>query len=331
MLLTERDILRPIESEFRQFEKAYEAALAGNNPLLDEVLHYVASKRGKQLRPKLVLLSAQLCHGITDKTIQTAVALELLHTASLIHDDVVDSSPIRRGTEAVHTRWSNKVAILVGDFLLSRVIDIIANLRNLRILNLVAELGTSLASGELIQLHAKTSMWIDEAQYYRIIDHKTARLFATCTEAGGESSCATMHQATKLREFGKHLGICFQLKDDVLDYSDSEEIGKPTMNDIRDGKVTLPLLIALQRATSDEAAHIRQLAEDLSNGAQHIDPYEAEQEIKTFVMRYDGVRYAFKQMQKHKEQATAALSSFHDSTVKDSLIGLLDYTINRLH
>lgn len=326
----EQEILEPIEQPFRLFERTFKEALQSEQPLLKDVLQYLLSKRGKQLRPQLVLLAAQLCKGITDKTIDTAVALELLHTASLIHDDVVDSSPTRRGHEAIHIRWTNKVAILVGDFILARVMQLIVQVRNARILNIVAGMATSLSSGELLQLHSNATMWISEEQYYRVIEQKTACLFAACMEAGGESSGATMHQSSALREFGQHLGMCFQIKDDILDYSDSDELGKPTMGDIRDGKATLPLLIALQRGSQEECAHIRQLAEDLSHSAPHIDVFQAEQEIKAFVLRYDGVRYAYQQMQKHKEKAIEALAAFHDSAAKKSMILLLNYSINRL-
>lgn len=329
-MYTIQDIRRPIEEEFRLYESAYLRVMSSNDhPLLNEVMRHITSRRGKQLRPQLALFSAKLCHGITDKTINTAVALELLHTASLIHDDVVDSSPARRGIDAVQVRWSNKVAVLVGDFLLARVMDTLSNLRNNRILSLIASLSARLSSGELMQLHNNASMWITEEQYYQIIEHKTACLFSACAEAGAESSGASMRQATALRDYGMHLGMCFQLKDDVLDYSDSEELGKPTMNDIRDGKATLPLLIALQRAPKEEASHIRRLAEDLSrNAIEH--PYEAEQEVKTFVMRFNGIRYAYQQMQIHKEKAVEALSCFHDSECKNGLIQLVDYAINRL-
>jgi len=329
-MTTEQNILRPIEQDFKVYEKSFEQALQCDQPILKDVLQYLLTKRGKQLRPILTLLSAKLCKGITNKTIDTAVALELLHTSSLIHDDVVDSSPIRRGHEAVHIRWTNKVAVLVGDFILARVIQLIAQVRNARILSIIARLGATLSSGELLQLHANTSMWISEEQYYHVIEQKTAFLFAACTEAGAESSGSTMRQTTALHDFGLHLGMCFQIKDDVLDYSDSDDLGKPTMGDIRDGKATLPLIIALKRAPKEQSDAIRLLAEDLSHNAPHIDICEAEQEIKSFVLRYDGIRYAYQQMQAHKQKAVASLEAFHDSMVKQSLISILDYAINRL-
>ena len=314
---------------FSKYEQAFAQAMHSDNARLNEVLDYIHAKAGKQLRPIIVLLAAEICRGVTDKTIQTAVALELLHNASLVHDDVVDSSPMRRGAKSVQAKWSNKVAVLVGDYMLARVINTITAIHNSQILNIVAGLGMALSSGELLQLHANQSMWITEEQYFQIITQKTAHLFAACAEAGAESSAATMRQTTALREFGKHLGICFQLKDDIFDYADAEEIGKPTMSDIRDGKCTLPLLISLKRAPKDEAERIKQLAEDFSNDI--ADPQDAEQEIKSFVLRYDGLRYTAARMTEHKKSAIEALSVFRDSKTKNALLALLDYAVNRDH
>ena len=201
------EIRKPIEGSFLEFERLFDESLKSDNPLLSNVLSYVAAKRGKQLRPILVLLSAQMCNKITDKTLCTAVALELLHTASLMHDDVVDASPTRRGAESVQAHWSNKVAVLGGDYMLAKTIALIAEIRNGRILDIVSQLGRSLASGELLQLHANESMWISEEQYYRVIEQKTAKLFEACMEAGAESAGCTMRQRTALKEFGRLFGI----------------------------------------------------------------------------------------------------------------------------
>lgn len=325
-----QDIRKVIQSEFRLYEEAFAQSLQTDNRFLAEVLDYIHSKRGKQLRPIMVLLSAALCRGITEKTLQTAVALELMHTASLIHDDVVDNSPMRRGSESVHARWTNKIAVLVGDYILTRVIHILTELRNTTILNIVSNMGAALTSGELLQLHSGQSMWISEEQYNKVIEQKTACLFAACSEAGAASTGATMRQMTAMKQFGLHLGMCFQLKDDVLDYSDIEDIGKPTMNDIRDGKATLPLLISLQRAPKEEAEHIREIAEALALKSPHIDPFEAEQEIKSFVLRYEGIRYAHQEMEKHRKKALAALSIFPDNKYKECLVTLLGYAISRV-
>ena len=193
----------------------------------------------------LVLLAAKLCRGVNEKTIDTAVTFELLHTATLVHDDVVDDSPLRRGIPTVQARWTNKVAVLTGDYLLAKVIELTAGLRNLKLFNIVAEIGQTLAKGELLQLHVDSSMWISESDYYKVIEQKTAALFASCTQAGAVSTGASMKQETALRTYGLELGLIFQMKDDLLDYSDSDELGKPTMSDVRDGKATLPNCVQL--------------------------------------------------------------------------------------
>lgn len=307
------------------FDQAFREALRTDNPLLADALEHVLARRGKRLRPLMVLLSAKMCHGVNEKTIQTAVALELLHTASLIHDDVVDNSDTRRGAASLNAIWNNKVAVLVGDFLLARVIEITANLRNIKILNIVAEMGRTLSSGELLQLHANRSMWITEDDYLSVIDQKTATLFAACTQAGAASSGATIKQESMLRNFGRELGIIFQMKDDVLDYSE-QEIGKPTLSDVVDGKATLPLIVALERAPKDEADEIRRLAEQLPRMA---DTREALQRIQSFVLRFDGIRYTEQLMQRHKQMATEQLDSFHQQETKSALLQLLQYTIIR--
>ena len=325
-----KDFKLHIQNEFSQYEDAFSEALGTTHPLLSQVLSYIHQQRGKQLRPILVLLSAAICRGITSKTLQTAVVLELTHTASLIHDDVVDNSPTRRGNNSVHQQWSNKVAILTGDYILAKVIALLSELRNANLLNIVSSMSKSLTEGELLQLHAGDTMWISEKQYYQIIEQKTACLFAACSEAGAASSGATCRQITALRKYGMHLGMCFQLKDDVLDYSDIEDIGKPTMNDIQDSKATLPLLISLQRASKEEAALIRAKAEALASKSTDINIFETEQDIKSFVLRYEGIRYAHQKMEQHRKKALEALSIFPDSKYKESLVALLDYAINRM-
>ena len=330
------EIRQPIEAEWKQYEKLMEASLRADNKLQQEVLSYVGSRRGKQLRPLLVLLSAQICNPVTDKTLKSAVALELLHTASLIHDDVVDSSDTRRGVASVHTKWTNKVAVLVGDYMLAKVIGLTAEVRNIRILEIVANLGKSLSSGEMVQLHVGQSMWIDEERYTQVIEQKTAQLFQACAEAGAESAGCTPRQRAALKKYGQLLGLCFQIKDDIFDYSDLEEIGKPTMSDLRDGKVTLPLIEALRRAPQEEAEAIKAKGEWLVNAQKNDDPCTKEdiartlEEIKAFVLRFKGDEYAVQKMLEYKRQAIEALSVFRDSPEKKSLIALLDFAINRV-
>lgn len=299
--------------------------------LQQTVLQYIAARSGKQLRPLIVLLCAQLCNPVTDKTLRAAVALEMLHNASLVHDDVVDSSDTRRGQPAVHTQWSNKVAVLTGDYMLAKVIGLVAEVRNIRILEIVSNLGRNLSNGEMLQLHFGQSMWIDEERYLRVIDQKTAQLFQACAEAGAESAGCTPRQRNALREYGRLLGLCFQIKDDIFDYSDLEELGKPTMSDLRDGKVTLPLIEALRRAPKEEAEEIHKKGERICEA--DIAPDEETrllEEIKSFVLRFHGDEYAVQKMLGYKKQATEALSIFRDSPEKSSLLALLDYAINRV-
>lgn len=326
------DIRQPIESEWKRYEKVLHETLRADDKVQQRVLDYILSQRGKQLRPLVVLLCAQICNPITDKSLRSAVALDLLHNASLVHDDVVDNSDMRRGQPAVHSQWTNKVAVLMGDYMLAKVIGLVAEVRNIRILEIVSSLGQSLSSGEVLQLHYGASMWIDEAQYMRIIDQKTAQLFQACAEAGAESAGCTQRQRTALREYGRLLGLCFQIKDDIFDYSDLEEIGKPTMSDLRDGKVTLPLIEALRRAPQDEAAAIKAKGEWLVAKEEREQKEEAKvlEEVKSFVMRFKGDEYAVQRMLDYKKQATEALNVFRDCEEKRSLLGLLDYAINRV-
>ena len=325
------DIKRPVEAEWKRYERLMHDYMQADERLQQTVLQYIAARSGKQLRPLIVLLCAQLCNPITDKTLRAAVALEMLHNASLVHDDVVDSSDTRRGQPAIHTQWSNKVAVLTGDYMLAKVIGLVAEVRNIRILEIVSNLGRNLSSGEMLQLHFGQSMWIDEERYMRVIDQKTAQLFQACAEAGAESAGCTPRQRTALREYGRLLGLCFQIKDDIFDYSDLEELGKPTMSDLRDGKVTLPLIEALRRAPQEEAAGIRKKGERICEASM---PQEEEtrllEEIKSFVLRFHGDEYAVQKMLSYKKQATEALSIFRDSPEKSSLLALLDYAINRV-
>lgn len=215
--------------------------------------------------------------------------------------------------------------------MLSKAIGLLASVRNNTILGIISEMTAALTSGEILQLHNGESMWISEEQYLQIIKQKTAYLFSACSEVGAASSGATTRQQTAMRQFGMYLGLCFQLKDDVFDFSDIEDLGKPTMNDIRDGKATLPIIKSLQRATEPEAKYIKELAEALANKQPHIDTFEAEQEIRSFVLRYDGIRYAYQVMEKYRKKAIEALSIFPDNKYKESLIALLNHAIQRMH
>jgi len=322
------DIRLLVGGEWQDFCRVFQQTVSdSDNELLRDVADHLLLRQGKQLRPLLVLLCAKLCGGVNEKTILTASAMEMLHTASLVHDDVVDNSPLRRGLPSVQARWTNKVAVLSGDYLLAKAIETTARIRNQKVLNIVANMCEELASGELLQLHLKTGMWISEKDYYKMIGQKTAALFAACTHAGAVSAGASSRQETALRTYGRELGMVFQMKDDLLDWFETEDLGKPTMSDIRDGKATLALLVSLQRAPKHEADEIRRLAESL-NGAEPNT--ETEQALTSFVLRYDGIGYVRQQMELRKRRAIEALSVFHDSSVKAALIRILEFTISRV-
>ena len=318
------EIRKPVEKEYKAFQLRFANALNTEQPVLKDICQHILDHHGKQVRPLLTLLSAKLCGTPNDKTYDIAAVLELLHTASLLHDDVVDETLQRRGEKSVNSEWGNKLAILGGDYILSMAMRMLVLTRNVRLQQTVCELVQQLSIGEVMELHHDTSMWIDEDQYYEIIKRKTASLFAACTETGAISVGATGYQTTHLRRFGEQLGLCFQIQDDILDYSDSEQLGKPTMNDIRDHKVTLPLIIALRRATERER---KELIERIGN---HDIDWELESDIKSLVLRYDGVGYCRQQLDKHRKEAQVALTVFHPITrVHESLLSLLHFTIAR--
>lgn len=313
-----------ISKDFETYKACFSQALQTDNVLLKQVLTHVAAKQGKQIRPIMILLSAKICGGITYHAIQSAVALELLHTASLVHDDVVDSATTRRGQKAVNALWDNKTAVLVGDYLLSKALAIGLETNNLKVLSIITELGQVLSSGELLQLFLSWNIKPEEDSYFKIIRQKTAMLFAAGTGIGAVAVDATEEQYTALRAFGEMLGICFQLKDDYLDYvSDNNGLGKPTMNDIQDGKITLPLLKAMQNAPKDHSERIIQQII-----TKQIEDIEA---IRAFVMQYGGLEYTRDMMYKYKEEAIKNLYIFPNSETKEALLQILDYVIDRTY
>ena len=317
------NIKQPILTEMQMFNKTFAEALSTDNPLLLSVNDYVLQKSGKQLRPMLVILSAKLCGNVTQTTIDGALSLELLHTASLIHDDVVDDTLERRGKPSVNARWSNKIAILSGDYILSKSLGCAARTDNLPILKAMANIGMQLSDGELLQLVNTKFSESSEANYFTIIRKKTALLFATCTEVGGLSVNANVEALQHLRNFGEYLGICFQIKDDVFDYFEDIQIGKPTGNDIRDGKVTLPLIYAVLNSTGAEKEQVQDwlLTKDFTP--------ENIQAITQFAHKAGGVKYALDQMEHYKNKAIEELNGFADSEVKQSLIMCAEYAANR--
>lgn len=316
-------IKQPIVSDLQAFEKAFSDALRTDNPILEGVHEYVLQTSGKQFRPILTLLAARLNGPISSATIDAAISLELLHTASLIHDDVIDDTEERRGKPAVHTRWSNKIAILSGDYILSRSLTTAVKTDDLKILKAIANIGTQLSDGEILQLNNAEISSSSERDYFTIIRKKTALLFSTCTEVGGLSTEMSNEGIAHLKLFGEYLGISFQIKDDIFDYFENLELGKPTGNDIRDGKVTLPLIYAVQNSNNPLKEKILFWIKEQDYSTENIEV------MTRFAHENGGIDYAISQMERFKNEAIEQLAYFEDSDIKDALICCAEFAANR--
>lgn len=316
-------ITKPIEAELKEFKLRYDNSLSTTNLLLSEVLAYLGKKKGKMMRPMLILLAAKLFGKVTDATYHAAVSLELLHTASLVHDDVVDESVERRGQASVNAKYNNKVAVLSGDFLLATALVQVAKTRNFGIVDVVSFLGKDLADGELLQLSNVSNLEFSEEVYFDVIRKKTATLFAACTMAGALSAGVSDEMVEKARIFGEVIGICFQIRDDIFDYYDSKEIGKPTGNDMLEGKLTLPVLYALNSTHDDEAATLARKVKKGDACAEEI------MHLIEFAKRHGGIEYAEQKMQECRQRALGQLADLPDGEVKTALIAYLDYVITR--
>ena len=316
-------IKSPISAELEDFKKHFDSCLSSSNLLLNSVIAHIRQKNGKMMRPILVLLAAKLYNEICPATLHAAVALELLHTASLVHDDVVDESTERRGQLSVNAVFNNKVAVLTGDYLLATALVEVGMTRNYGIIDIVSKLGQDLAEGELLQLSNVSNPEYSEDIYFDVIRKKTAVLFAACTKAGALSVGASDEMAESARLFGEYIGLCFQIKDDIFDYSESKEIGKPTGNDMVEGKLTLPVLHVLNTVKDKTAEEI---AVKIKNG--EATPSEIAHLIE-FTKQHGGIEYASQVMHDYKRKALSLLASLPDTEVKAALTGYLDYVVER--
>lgn len=316
-------IKSPISQELEDFKELFESSLSSSNLLLNSVIAHIRQKNGKMMRPILVLLSAKLYGNVCPVTLHAAVSLELLHNASLVHDDVVDESTERRGQLSVNAVFNNKVAVLSGDFLLATALVQVAMTRNHDIIGIVSALGRDLADGELLQLSNVSNPQFSETVYFDVIRKKTAVLFAACTKAGALSVGADAEKVELARLFGEYVGLCFQIKDDIFDYFDSKEIGKPTGNDMSEGKLTLPVLHVLN-TVKDEA--MRELAVRVKNGQAASDEIAR---LIEFTKQHGGIEYALQTMYAYKEKALSLLASMSDTDVKAALAAYLDYVVER--
>ena len=316
-------IIAPIIGEMEEFKTLFGSTLSSSNLLLQDVIAHIRQKSGKMMRPMLVLLAAKLLGDVRPATLHAAAALELLHTASLVHDDVVDESTERRGQLSVNAVFNNKVAVLTGDYLLATALLQAASTRHLDIIDLISVLGRELAEGELLQLSNVQNQQFSEEVYFEVIRKKTAMLFAACTQAGALSVGADAAETETLRKFGEYIGLCFQIKDDIFDYYDSKEIGKPTGNDMLEGKLTLPVLYALNSTHDAEATAI---ALRVKSGKATLDEIGR---LIAFAKDNGGIEYARQTMRCHRDRALALLDNVSESDVKTALAAYIDYVVER--
>lgn len=323
MVITINELRAPFREELDEYRKAFQSILASNVPLIDTIVKYVVKNKGKGLRPLLVIMSAKLLGRPTADTYNMASIVELLHTASLVHDDVVDEANIRRGFPTINAIWKNKVAVLMGDYMLSKCLIGAASTGNIRFLQILSESSRRLSKGELSQIEKSRKLNITETEYFKIISDKTAALISAAAELGALTTSRNIDDHLQLKEFGENLGIAFQIKDDLLDYYGKHNIiGKPVGNDLKDKKITLPLIYSFKKSTTDE---IRKIKRNLKKGVNGKDV----KEIIKFVYEKGGIEYAEDKRDEYAEKAKECLKMYPESEVRESLFKFVDYTVLR--
>lgn len=315
-------IKQPIEKELDRFELHFRDAMRSHVPLLDRIMYYIVRRKGKQVRPMFVFLGAKLCGEVTEATYIAASLVELLHTATLVHDDVVDESYERRGFFSINALWKNKVAVLVGDYLLAQGLLLALKNKEFRLLEILSDAVKAMSEGELLQLEKARRLDIKEDIYYDVIRQKTASLIASACSAGAASTTKDEAVIEKMRLFGENLGIAFQIKDDLFDFG-TDDVGKPLGIDIQEKKLTLPLIYALENATRSDKAHIINLIK------RHSENPEKVKEVISFVQKSGGLEYAKIAMDKYSAAAFAILDQFPDSPAKVALRELVVYVTQR--
>ncbi len=321
-MLSINEIKKPIAADIDVFEERFKASMQSSVPLLDRITHYIVKRKGKQIRPMFVFLSASICGGINDSTHRGAALVELLHTASLVHDDVVDNSYQRRGFFSINALWKNKIAVLVGDYLLSKGMLLSLDNDDFTLLKIVSNAVKQMSEGELLQMEKVRKMDIDEPVYYEVIKRKTASLIAACCACGASSAGADAATTEKMRLFGEKIGIAFQIKDDMFDFG-TDDVGKPLGIDIKEKKVTLPLIYSLSNSPSAEKKKMISLVKN------HNDEPAKIQQIIDFVNATGGLQYAATQMKIYQDEAFSILNTFPKSESRASLEQLVRFTTER--
>ncbi len=324
MVIKSLDTIRPvIGSELDEFEVRFREAMKSTVPLLDKITYYLIKRRGKQLRPMLVFFSAGLSGKINDSTYRAAALIELLHNASLVHDDVVDDTYRRRGAFSINALWKNKVAVLVGDYLLSRGLLLAVNDKEYQLLELVSMAVKKMSEGELLQIEKTRKLNITESEYFEIIKNKTASLVASCCASGLASTGAGEEAVKRMWTMGELLGTAFQIKDDLLDYETGIDIGKPTGNDLKEKKMSLPLIFALEQASYAEKKKI------LGSIKNKAADKETIGQVLRFVNEKKGLEYAREKMYEYREKSKLMLNDFPDSAYKTAFTQLIEFVTER--
>ncbi len=305
------------------FENKFKTSLKSNVSLLDKIMYYIIKRKGKQMRPMFVFLSAKLFKNITEKTYLAASMIELLHTATLVHDDVIDEANFRRGFFSINAIWKNKIAVLVGDFLLSRGLLLAVKNQAFDLLEIMSTAVQDMSEGELLQIEKARRLDITEDVYFNIIRQKTATLIAACCASGASSSGQNSAIIEKMREFGEKVGIAFQIKDDLFDYTQSQVIGKPTGIDIKEQKMTLPLIYTLNSVNDSTKHQIINVVKNHNNNEKKVA------EVIKLVKNNNGLEYAKMKMEMYHKEALNILNEFENNEAKKSLKLLLDYVIYR--
>lgn len=321
-MLSLDEIKKPIAGELNTFEGKFRASMQSSVPLLDRITHYIVKRKGKQIRPMFVFFSASLCGGITEATYRGSALVELLHTATLVHDDVVDNSYQRRGFFSVNALWKNKIAVLVGDYLLSKGLLLSINNGDFELLRIVSEAVKQMSEGELLQIEKARRLDIDEKVYYEVIRQKTASLIASCCACGAASAGADSETVEKMRLFGEKVGLAFQIKDDLFDFG-TDDVGKPLGIDIKEKKITLPLIYALNKAEESEKRRIINLVKN------HNEESAKVSEIIDFVRNSGGMDYAHSKMLQYQQEAFNILNEFPDHSSRTALEQLVRFTTER--
>lgn len=316
-------IKKPVEIEMAEFEAYFSRKMRSEIPLLNIILNYILRRKGKQMRPLLVFLTARLNGEIVESTYIAATCIELLHTASLVHDDVVDDASERRGSLSINALWNSKIAVLLGDYLLSTGMHICVENSRYDMLEIISEAVKSMSEGELLQLQKARKLNIKEEDYFKIIISKTAALLAACTACGARSVSEDAETIQLMKELGENVGIAFQIRDDILDYEGTGITGKIVGNDIKEKKITLPLIHALENSANSKKRHILNIVKSRKKTRSEIA------EVISFVIEYGGLDYAELKMNQYRDKALAILDSYPDSQVKESLREFVRYTTSR--